>query len=84
MLTFVTLCLVARVSYSLNDLFIGRLARRYGQVEVAAFRGASLGVSMAYEKKTHQRWQSLTRRSILPAPTADAKQPSRCRIKHAM
>lgn len=47
MLTFIALCLVARFSYSLNDLFIGRLARRHGQVEVAAFRGASLGVSMA-------------------------------------
>ena len=47
MLTFVALCLVARFSYSLNDVFIGRLARRYGQVEVAAFRGLSLGVSMA-------------------------------------
>lgn len=47
MLTFVALCLVARFSYSLNDVFIGRLARRHGQVEVAAFRGVSLGVSMA-------------------------------------
>jgi drug/metabolite transporter (DMT)-like permease len=47
MLTFIALCLVARLSYSLNDIFIGRLARRSGQVEVAAFRGLSLGVSMA-------------------------------------
>jgi drug/metabolite transporter (DMT)-like permease len=47
MLTFVALCVLARFSYSLNDIFIGRLARRYGQVEVAAFRGVSLGVSMA-------------------------------------
>ncbi len=47
MLTFVALCLVARFSYSLNDIFIGRLARRYGRVEVAAFRGTSLGLSMA-------------------------------------
>lgn len=47
MLTFVALCVVARFSYSLNDIFIGRMARRYGLVEVAAFRGASLGVSMA-------------------------------------
>ncbi|HTV19951.1 MAG TPA: DMT family transporter [Polyangiaceae bacterium] len=47
MLTFIALCLVARFSYSLNDIFIGRLARRHGQVEVAAFRGLSLGVSMA-------------------------------------
>jgi drug/metabolite transporter (DMT)-like permease len=47
MLTFVALCLVARFSYSLNDVFIGRLARRHGRMEVAAFRGVSLGVSMA-------------------------------------
>jgi drug/metabolite transporter (DMT)-like permease len=47
MLTFVALCLVARFSYSLNDVFIGRLARKHGRVEVAAFRGVSLGVSMS-------------------------------------
>ena len=47
MTTFVALCLVARFSYSLNDIFIGRMARRFGRVEVAAFRGTSLGVSMA-------------------------------------
>jgi drug/metabolite transporter (DMT)-like permease len=47
MLTFIALCVVARFSYSLNDIFIGRMARRYGLAEVAAFRGASLGVSMA-------------------------------------
>jgi len=47
MLTFVALCLLARLGYSLNDVFIGRLARRQGRVEVAAFRGASLGLSMA-------------------------------------
>jgi drug/metabolite transporter (DMT)-like permease len=45
--TFVALCLFARLSYSLNDIFVGRLARRYGRVEVAAFRGVSLGLSMA-------------------------------------
>ena len=47
MLTFVALCLVARFSYSLNDVFIGRLARKHGRMEVAAFRGVSLGVSMS-------------------------------------
>lgn len=46
-LTFIGLCLVARLSYSLNDVFIGRLARRFGGAEVAAFRGVSLGLSMA-------------------------------------
>jgi drug/metabolite transporter (DMT)-like permease len=39
--------LFARLSYSLNDIFVGRLARRYGRTEVAAFRGTSLGLSMA-------------------------------------
>lgn len=47
MLTFVALCLLARFGYSLNDIFIGRLARRQGRMEVAAFRGTSLGLSMA-------------------------------------
>jgi drug/metabolite transporter (DMT)-like permease len=47
LLTFVALCLLARFCYSLNDIFIGRMARRFGRVEVAAFRGTSLGVSMA-------------------------------------
>jgi drug/metabolite transporter (DMT)-like permease len=47
MLTFVALCVVARFSYSLNDVLIGRLARRYGRMQVAAFRGVSLGASMA-------------------------------------
>jgi drug/metabolite transporter (DMT)-like permease len=47
MLTFVALCLLARFGYSLNDIFIGRMARRFGRMEVAAFRGTSLGVSMA-------------------------------------
>lgn len=47
MLTFIVLCLVARFGYSLNDVFIGRLARKHGRMEVAAFRGVSLGVSMA-------------------------------------
>lgn len=45
--TFVALCLVARMSYSLNDVFIGRLARKHGGLEVATLRGVSLGVSMA-------------------------------------
>lgn len=47
MLTFVALCLVARFNYSLNDVLIGRLARRHGRMRVAAFRGVSLGASMA-------------------------------------
>jgi len=47
MLTFVALCLLARFGYSLNDIFIGRLARRQGRMEVAAFRGTSLGLAMA-------------------------------------
>lgn len=47
MLTFILLCLVARASYSLNDVLIGRLARKHGRMEIAAFRGVSLGLSMA-------------------------------------
>src|SRR5262245_39999643 len=47
MLTFLALCLVARLSYSLNDIFIGRLARSHGRTEVAAMRGLSLGASMS-------------------------------------
>jgi drug/metabolite transporter (DMT)-like permease len=47
MLTFLLLCLVARFSYSLNDVFVGRLARKHGRMQVAAFRGVSLGLSMA-------------------------------------
>ncbi len=47
MLTFVALCLLARLAYSLNDVFIGRVARRQSRLETAAFRGVSLGVSMA-------------------------------------
>lgn len=45
--TFVALCLLARLCYSLNDIFIGRLARTQDRTEVAAFRGASLGLTMA-------------------------------------
>ncbi len=47
MLTFLGLCLLARCCYSLNDILIGRAARAYGRTEVAAFRGVSLGVTMA-------------------------------------
>jgi drug/metabolite transporter (DMT)-like permease len=47
MLTFIALCLLARFGYSLNDIFIGRLARKHGRMEIAAFRGVTLGVSMA-------------------------------------
>jgi drug/metabolite transporter (DMT)-like permease len=47
MLTFVALCLLARLAYSLNDVLIGRVARRQSRMETAAFRGVSLGVSMA-------------------------------------
>jgi len=47
MLLFVVLCVVARLFYSLNDVFIGRLARQYDRLEVGACRGISLGVTMA-------------------------------------
>lgn len=47
MAVFIALCLVSRFAYSLNDVFVGRLARRYGRMEVAAWRGVSLGITMA-------------------------------------
>ncbi len=47
MLTFVLLCLLSRVAYSFNDVWIGRLARKHGRTEVAALRGISLGFTMA-------------------------------------
>jgi drug/metabolite transporter (DMT)-like permease len=47
MLTFVLLCLLARVSYAFNDVGVGRLARRQGRMQIAAWRGVSLGITMA-------------------------------------
>jgi drug/metabolite transporter (DMT)-like permease len=47
MLPFLALCLLSRVAYSFNDVFTGRLARRHGRMELATFRGLSLGVAMA-------------------------------------
>jgi drug/metabolite transporter (DMT)-like permease len=45
--TFLALCLVSRLAYALNDVFVGRLARLHSHVEVAALRGISLGLTMA-------------------------------------
>ena len=47
MLTFIALCLLSRFAYAFNDVLVGRLARQHGQVEVAALRGLSLGITMA-------------------------------------
>jgi drug/metabolite transporter (DMT)-like permease len=47
MAQFLLLCLVSRFFYTLNDLFTGRLARKYDRLELAALRGVSLGLSMA-------------------------------------
>jgi drug/metabolite transporter (DMT)-like permease len=47
MLAFIALCLASRVAYSFNDVYTGRLARRHGPLELAAFRGLGLGVTMA-------------------------------------
>lgn len=44
---FIVLCLVSRLAYSLNDILIGRLSREYGRMEVAGWRGVSLGVTMS-------------------------------------
>lgn len=47
MALFVAMCLLSRFAYSLNDVLVGRLARRYGRMEVAAWRGVSLGLTMS-------------------------------------
>ncbi len=47
MLFFISLCLASRLAYAVNDILIGRLARLHDQVEVAALRGAALGLTMA-------------------------------------
>lgn len=47
MAVFVALCLLSRLAYSLNDIFVGRLARVHGRMEVAGWRGVSLVVTMA-------------------------------------
>jgi drug/metabolite transporter (DMT)-like permease len=47
MAVFIALCLLSRFAYSLNDVFVGQLARRYGRMEVAAWRGVSLGITMS-------------------------------------
>jgi drug/metabolite transporter (DMT)-like permease len=47
MSTFVTLCLLSRLAYAINDVLVGRLARQHSHVEVAALRGLSLGLTMA-------------------------------------
>jgi drug/metabolite transporter (DMT)-like permease len=47
MLTFVALCLLSRVAYSFNDVLVGELARRHDRMEIATWRGLSLGVTMA-------------------------------------
>lgn len=47
MAQFLLLCLVSRLFYTLNDLFLGRLARKYDRLELAALRGVSLGLTMA-------------------------------------
>lgn len=47
MVFFLGLCLLSRFAYSLNDVFTGRLARVHGRAEVAAWRGVSLGITMA-------------------------------------
>lgn len=47
MLTFFALCLLSRIAYSFNDVLIGGLARRHDGMEISAWRGVSLGVTMA-------------------------------------
>ncbi len=47
MALFLTLCLISRFAYSVNDILVGRLARLHSKVEVASWRGVSLGLTMA-------------------------------------
>jgi len=47
MLLFLGLCLVSRFAYSVNDILVGRLARVQPRMEVAAWRGVTLGLTMA-------------------------------------
>lgn len=44
---FIALCLLSRLAYAFNDIFVGRLAREHGKLEIAALRGVSLGLTMA-------------------------------------
>jgi drug/metabolite transporter (DMT)-like permease len=47
MLTFLALCLLCRIAYTFNDVLVGGLAREHDRLEIAAFRGLALGVTMA-------------------------------------
>jgi drug/metabolite transporter (DMT)-like permease len=47
MLTFLALCLLSRIAYTFNDVLVGGLAREHDGLEIAAFRGLTLGVTMA-------------------------------------
>jgi drug/metabolite transporter (DMT)-like permease len=47
MTAFLLLCLVSRLAYAFNDVLTGQLARLYGPIEVAAWRGVTLAVTMA-------------------------------------
>lgn len=47
MLTFLALCVLCRVAYTFNDVLVGELAREHDGMEIATFRGLSLGVTMA-------------------------------------
>lgn len=47
MSTFILLCLFSRLTYAVNDVNVGRLARQHSQLEIAALRGIALGLMMA-------------------------------------
>jgi hypothetical protein len=47
MILFLSLCLFSRFAYSVNDILVGRLARLHPGIEVASWRGVSLGLTMA-------------------------------------
>jgi drug/metabolite transporter (DMT)-like permease len=64
MLTFFALCLLCRIAYSFNDVLIGGLARRHDGMEISAWRGLSLGVTMAplLLWVSRSAWQALAAR----------------------
>ena len=65
MLTFFALCLLCRIAYSFNDVLIGGLARQHDGMEISAWRGLSLGITMAplLGWVSRAAWEGLAARS---------------------
>jgi len=77
-LTVIALCLLSRIAYTFNDVLVGELAREHDGLEVATYRGLSLGLAMAplLSRVSPGAWQALAARpgelAILVAITAVA------------